>query len=108
MKQIDFNAELIGKPGIVIKYRNGDTPDFVKAYPERDIVKSIDKTGFGMWHALDGGNALSEYDLLMYREPRTAEEVAKELYLDVWGFIREVDKAVIIKCVQAGMDEMKP
>jgi hypothetical protein len=108
MKQIEFNAELIGKPGIVVKYRNGDTPDFVKAYTVRGTIRSIDNTGFfGVWHTLDGKGACPERDLIMYRETRTAEEVAKELYLGVWGFISEVGKAIRIKCVQAGMDEMK-
>jgi hypothetical protein len=108
MKQIEFNAELIGKPGIVIKYRNGDTPDFVRQYPVRNLVGSVDNTFVLRLHELDGKATVPDYDLLMYSEARTAEEVAKELYLGVWGFISEVGKAIRIKCVQAGMDEMKP
>jgi hypothetical protein len=105
MKQIPFNADLIDTPGITVKYRDGSTPDFVKVYDGH--IRTIHKEGDCFWHKLAtgsiGSTLISKYDLLMYRSPRTAEEVARELpFFDLASPIRGT---LLIDAVQAGMDE---
>ncbi len=119
MKQIPFNHELLNTPGIVVKYRDGSTPDFVKVYEESLI--SINRKGFFHEHYMDGVKAQfrdgnGQNDLLMYRQTRTAEEVAREvqnqLHNEDSSFVpfenmEAKSRKARIKFVQAGMDEMK-
>jgi hypothetical protein len=69
LKQIDFDHKLIGTEGIVVKYKCGDVPDFIKKYGDR--IVSIDNTGDWNSHKLDGHyydmNRKCEWDLVMYR-----------------------------------------
>jgi hypothetical protein len=70
LKQIDFDHTLIGTEGIVVKYRNGEAPDFIKVYG--DIIVTIDRYGHKMCLFLDGSiypNDLVKRakDLVMYR-----------------------------------------
>ena len=119
MKQIPFDAELIGKPGIEVKYRNGEKPDFVKVY--ETVIVGIDSSGDNWVNNLNGTyieeKEEHECDLLMYRQTRTAEEIAREV-VDNFGPNSELIswsrwehsgypfKDIYIALVQAGMDEM--
>jgi hypothetical protein len=65
----------------VVKYRNGETPDFVKSY--YSFILSIDKIGNHNYHYSDGkhfglgSKSFTCHDLLMYRE-------VKQMRFDEW------------------------
>ncbi len=119
MKQIPFNHELLNTPGITVKYRDGSQPDFVKVYG--NVIRSMDNNGCLHINYLKGkrynDNANDPHDLLMYRQPRTAEEVAREVWFDCpyllntnfpsWQLLSVEQQRVMIALVQAGMDEVK-
>ena len=70
LKQIDFDASKIGQEGIVVKYRNGATPDFVKVYD--DYITSVDAQGQSSFHCkVDGKMTGESWDLLMYQQVNT-------------------------------------
>lgn len=70
--EIPFDASLIGQEGIIVKYRNGETPDFVKAYKE--YITTVDDIGDWGKHNLNGRtygiSTDTDWDLLMYRESK--------------------------------------
>ncbi len=116
MKQIPFNHELINSPGITVKYRDGSQPDFVKVY--NGFIRTIDSKGNSPAHSTKGEVTGSHpHDLLMYRQLRTAEEVAREVYEEArkeypayseWGGTSTSScraRELAVKLVQAGMDE---
>ncbi len=120
MKQIPFNHELLNTPGITVKYRDGSEPDFVKVYD--NAIRSMEASGEDYVHKLTGRlyQAYEQsHDLLMYRQPRTAEEVAREVYEEArkeypayaeWGGTSTSScraRELAVKLVQAGMDELK-
>jgi hypothetical protein len=69
--EIPFDASLIGQEGIVVKYRNGEVPDFVKVYSNR--IRTIDSSGGWLSNKLSGsyGHVNDNWDLIMYREIET-------------------------------------
>ena len=86
-KQIDFNPELIGKEGITVKYRNGETPDFVKVYRDMETcnkIISIEPCGGVVLADLNGkaGGDTCMINLLMFQEvlEMTGEEWVKYEY----------------------------
>jgi len=77
-KQIDFDASLIGQEGITVKYRDGETPDFVKVY--KWGICAINKNGSKQEINKDGQfckNFPSSIDLIMYRE-------VKQMSVEEW------------------------
>ncbi len=116
MKQIPFNHELLNTPGIIVKYRDGSEPLFKKVFGDR--IVSIDSAGTYHRHKLDGYYIYlnPEHDLLMYRQARTAEEVARDVWREIqiksghnanWNYLPIEQMDHYVKLVQAGMDEMK-
>jgi hypothetical protein len=77
--EIPFDASLIGQEGITVKYRNGETPDFVKYYP--NSIVSIKTIGDNYTHYTNGHShnyvSSSKTDLIMYRE-------AKKMTVEEW------------------------
>jgi hypothetical protein len=112
MKQIPFNPELIGTPGITVKV-DGEVPDFIKYYPNQSYpVVVIDKAGISYAYAKK-----AEY-LTMYRQTRSAEEIAKEVYKNLtsdsqldhtfnnWDRLTVFSQKFYTALVQNGMDEV--
>ena len=69
--KIPFDASLIGQDGIVVKYGNGETPDFVKVY--NGEVFSISENGQVRVTDMRGKLLFNDdcrIDLLMYRESK--------------------------------------
>jgi hypothetical protein len=84
--EIPFDASLIGQEGIVVKYRNGETPDFVKVYSRHPV--SLTNNGELKAHTVKGSHLLNDnYDLIMYREQKvmTVEQIIKETLGDAKG-----------------------
>ena len=78
--KIPFDASLIGQDGIVVKYGNGETPDFVKVYLH--TVVTIDDLGIPYTMNRKTGVCIDEQrtanaDLIMYREQ-------KVMSVDLW------------------------
>jgi hypothetical protein len=108
MRKIHFNPELIGKPGIEVRV-DGEVPDFIKWYPSREkSVKGYFKSGYGF--VLD----INSNYLTMYRQTRSAEEIAKEVYQEIsrdtcwltWEQSMGSFKDLYTALVQNGMDEV--
>jgi hypothetical protein len=69
-KQIEFQAELIGQPGITVERRDGVGIDFVKVY--KDIIRVVCDGGSTystfITGCFNGFEAHSNNDLLMFQE----------------------------------------
>jgi hypothetical protein len=82
LKQIDFNAELIGQDGIVVKTTDGKEPKqltYFRCKSNWPIIGVVDKS-FGTWDT--NGKYKAQYspsplDLIMYKE-------VKVLTVDEW------------------------
>lgn len=101
--EIEFNHELIGKEGIVIKYRNGKEIGDIylsaaKMKLRRDYpILSIDESGDSVWHALNGiyraDTSPHPLDLIMFEEIEVKEPRVIWVSFDELGKISETSRS---------------
>jgi len=90
LKQIDFNAELIGQDGIVVKTMDGKDIKqltFLKCASSWPLLGIVDFKLY-QWSTdgnYDGNKNSSDYDLIMYKEVKvmTVTEFYDKCYSDV-------------------------
>jgi hypothetical protein len=96
--EIPFNHELIGKEGIVVKQRNGET---CEVFVSKNGISSnlfcpvfaFDSCGLITEHTIEGifdkDDNNSEYDLIMYEEKEVKEPrvIWVNLYPDNTGYV---------------------